>query len=102
MGPRRWMVLLRPRATQGDDATARSRMVRVTEHGWPAGFVDVSHDPLSMPMGEPHMRPTMDESKRSFIKKRVGLLAASGLVAGRAPHAAAVEQPDVPPSLKVQ
>src|SRR6059036_1754335 len=42
----------------------------------------------------------MDESKRSFIKQSVGLLAASGLVAGGAKHAEAVEPPEVPPSMK--
>ena len=43
----------------------------------------------------------MDESKRRFIKQSVGLLAASGLVAGGAKHAEAVEPPEVPPSMKV-
>src|SRR3989475_3023327 len=42
----------------------------------------------------------MDESKRSFIKQSVGLIAAGGLVAGGAKHAEAVEPPDVPPSMK--
>ena len=40
----------------------------------------------------------MDESKRSFIKQSVGVLAASGLVTGK--HAEAVEPPNVPPSMK--
>src|SRR5882672_3499774 len=42
----------------------------------------------------------MDESKRRFIKQSVGVLAASGLVAGGAKHAGAVEPPEVPPSMK--
>ena len=42
----------------------------------------------------------MDESKRSFIKRSVGLLAASGLVTGGAKHAEAVDPPAVPPSMK--
>ena len=42
----------------------------------------------------------MDESKRRFIKQSVGLLAASGLAAGGAKHAEAVEPPDTPPSMK--
>ena len=42
----------------------------------------------------------MDESKRRFIKQSVGLLAASGLVAGGAKRAEAVEPPEVPPSMK--
>jgi len=43
----------------------------------------------------------MDESKRSFLKRAAGLLAASGLVAGGAKRADAVEPPDVAPSMKV-
>jgi sulfane dehydrogenase subunit SoxC len=43
----------------------------------------------------------MDESKRSFIKRSVGLLAASGLVTGGPKYADAVEPPDVPPSMKI-
>ena len=43
----------------------------------------------------------MDESKRKFIKQSVGLLAASGLVAGRATDAEAADPPEVPPSMKV-
>src|SRR5437870_8388907 len=42
----------------------------------------------------------MDESKRSFIKQSVGLIAAGGLVAGAAKHAETVEPPDVPPWMK--
>src|SRR5436309_10805324 len=42
----------------------------------------------------------MDESKRSFIKHSVGLIAAGGLVAGAAKHAETVEPPEVPPSMK--
>src|SRR5258705_641978 len=42
----------------------------------------------------------MDESKRRFIKQSVGLLAASGLVAGGAKQAEAVEPPEVPASMK--
>ena len=42
----------------------------------------------------------MDESKRSFLKRAAGLLAASGLVAGGAKRADAVEPPDVAPSMK--
>ncbi len=42
----------------------------------------------------------MDESKRSFIKRSVGVLAASGLVTGGARHAKAVEPPAVAPSMK--
>jgi sulfane dehydrogenase subunit SoxC len=43
----------------------------------------------------------MDESKRRFIKQGVGLLAAGGLVAANGKHAAAVEPPETPPSMKV-
>ena len=43
----------------------------------------------------------MDEAKRRFIKQSVGVLAASGLVAGGARYADAVEPPEVPPSMKV-
>ena len=43
----------------------------------------------------------MDESKRSFIKQSVGLLAASGLVASGAKHGEAVEPPEVPPWMRV-
>ena len=42
----------------------------------------------------------MDESKRSFIKQSLGLIAASGLVARGAKHAEAVEPPEVPASMK--
>ena len=42
----------------------------------------------------------MDESKRSFIKHSVGLIGASGLVAGAAKHAETVEPPELPPSMK--
>jgi sulfane dehydrogenase subunit SoxC len=43
----------------------------------------------------------VDESKRRFIKQGVGLLAAGGLVAANGKHAAAVEPPETPPSMKV-
>jgi sulfane dehydrogenase subunit SoxC len=43
----------------------------------------------------------MDESKRSFLKRSVGLLGAAGLVAGGAKKADAVEPPEVPPAMKV-
>ena len=43
----------------------------------------------------------MDESKRRFIKRGVGLLAAGGLTAVNGKHAEAVEPPEVPPSMKV-
>jgi sulfane dehydrogenase subunit SoxC len=43
----------------------------------------------------------MDASKRRFIKQSARLLAASGLMAGGARHADAVEPPEVPPSMKV-
>jgi sulfane dehydrogenase subunit SoxC len=43
----------------------------------------------------------MDASKRRFIKQSARLLAASGLMAGGARHADAVEPPNVPPSMKV-
>lgn len=43
----------------------------------------------------------MDESKRSFLKRSVGLLGAAGLVATGAKIANAIEPPDVPPSMKV-
>jgi len=39
----------------------------------------------------------MDESKRTFIKQSIGVLAATGLVAGGAKHAEGVEPPEVPP-----
>ena len=42
----------------------------------------------------------MNESKRSFIKQGIGLLAASGLAAGGAKHTEALEPPDVPASMK--
>src|SRR5688572_18501919 len=45
-------------------------------------------------------RPAMDESKRSFIKRTVGFLTASGLAAGAPRHAEAVEPPEVPSSMK--
>ena len=43
----------------------------------------------------------MDESKRRFIKRSVGLLAASGLVGGVAKDGQAVEPPELPASMKV-
>ena len=43
----------------------------------------------------------MNQSKRSFIKQGLGLLAATGLVAGRGKHAEALEPLEVPPSMKV-
>jgi sulfane dehydrogenase subunit SoxC len=43
----------------------------------------------------------MDASKRRFIKQSARLLAATGLMAGSARHAEAVEPPEVPPSMKV-
>ena len=43
----------------------------------------------------------MDESKRSFIKQSLGLIAASGVVAGGLQHADALEPPEVPTSMKV-
>jgi sulfane dehydrogenase subunit SoxC len=43
----------------------------------------------------------MDDSKRSFLKRSIGLLAASGIVAGGAKRAKAAEPPDVAPSMKV-
>ena len=42
----------------------------------------------------------MDKSRRRFIKQSVGLIAASGLVAGGAKHAEAIGPPDVPASMK--
>src|SRR4029453_10616681 len=42
----------------------------------------------------------MDESKRSFIKQGIGLLAAGGLAAGGAKNTDASEPPDVPASMK--
>ena len=42
----------------------------------------------------------MDESKRSFIRRSVGLLAAIGLLSGEAKHAEAAEPPEVPPWMK--
>jgi sulfane dehydrogenase subunit SoxC len=42
----------------------------------------------------------MDESKRRFLKRSVGLLAAGGLVTGGAKRTEAVEPPDVAPSMK--
>jgi sulfane dehydrogenase subunit SoxC len=42
----------------------------------------------------------MDESKRSFIKRSVGLLAASGLVTGGTKPAEAVDPPGVPPWMR--
>jgi sulfane dehydrogenase subunit SoxC len=44
---------------------------------------------------------TMDESKRSFLKRSVGLLGAVGLVASGAKMADAAEPPEVPASMKV-
>ena len=41
----------------------------------------------------------MDQSKRGFIKRSVGLLA-SGLAAGGVKRAAAAEPPEIPPSMK--
>jgi sulfane dehydrogenase subunit SoxC len=43
----------------------------------------------------------MDESKRSFLKRSLGLLGAVGLVASGARRADAAEPPEVPPSMKV-
>ena len=43
----------------------------------------------------------MDESKRKFLKRSVGLLGAAGLVAGGAKDADAAEPPEVPASMKV-
>ena len=42
----------------------------------------------------------MDASKRRFIKQSVGVLAAGGLVAAGEQRAAAVEPPEIPPSMK--
>src|SRR3989454_6629982 len=42
----------------------------------------------------------MDESKRSFIKQSVGLIAAGGLVAGAAKHAETAEPPEATASMK--
>jgi len=42
----------------------------------------------------------VDESKRRFMKQSLGVIAATSLVAGRAPGAGAAP-PDVPPSMKV-
>jgi sulfane dehydrogenase subunit SoxC len=42
----------------------------------------------------------MDESKRRFLKRSVGLLAAGGLATGGAKRTEAVEPPDVAPSMK--
>jgi sulfane dehydrogenase subunit SoxC len=42
----------------------------------------------------------MNESKRRFIKQSLGLIAASGVMAGEVKRAAAVEPPDVPASMK--
>jgi len=42
----------------------------------------------------------MDESKRSFIKQSVGLIATTGLLAAEAKHAEAVEPPEIPASMK--
>ena len=43
----------------------------------------------------------MDESKRRFLKRSVGLLGAAGLVAGGAKVTDAAEPPEVPASMKV-
>ena len=43
----------------------------------------------------------MDESKRSFLKRSVGLLGAAGLVASGAKNAETAEPPEIPPSMKV-
>ena len=43
----------------------------------------------------------MDESKRRFLKRSLGLLGAAGLVAGGAKVADAAEPPEVPASMKV-
>ncbi len=43
----------------------------------------------------------MDGSKRRFIKKTVGLLAATGFAAGGVKRGDAVEPPEIPPSMKV-
>ena len=42
----------------------------------------------------------MDDSKRSFIKQSVGLIATTGLLAAEAKHAEAVEPPEIPASMK--
>jgi sulfane dehydrogenase subunit SoxC len=42
----------------------------------------------------------VDESKRRFIKQSLGLIAASGVVAGEVKRTDAVEPPDVPASMK--
>jgi sulfane dehydrogenase subunit SoxC len=42
----------------------------------------------------------MDESKRRFIKRGIGMLAATGLMRGGVKDAEAVEPPDVAPSMK--
>src|SRR5262249_47205077 len=44
---------------------------------------------------------TVNESKRRFIKRSLGLLAATGWAAGRVKHGAAAEPPEIPPSMKV-
>ena len=43
----------------------------------------------------------MDESRRSFIRQGMGLLAAGGLVAGGAREVDSAEPPEIPPSMKV-
>jgi sulfane dehydrogenase subunit SoxC len=42
----------------------------------------------------------MDDSKRSFLKRALGLIAATGVVAGGAKRVEAVDPPDVPPWMK--
>src|SRR5262245_4601338 len=48
-----------------------------------------------------HEGVAMDESKRTFIKQGMGLLATTGLVAGGVKQGHAVEPPEIPPSMKV-
>src|SRR5437763_15207997 len=43
---------------------------------------------------------SMDEGKRSFLKRGIALLGASGLLTSRTKGAAAAEPPDVPPWMK--
>ena len=42
----------------------------------------------------------MDESKRSFIKQTIGVMAASGLAGGGAKPTEAAEPPEIPASMK--
>jgi hypothetical protein len=63
-----------------------------------------THTPIADLMGAARVLSggqTMDESKRSFIKQSLGLIAASGVVAGGLQHADALEPPEVPTSMKV-